>query len=146
MATKKKTGQGESVTFQSIRFAEHRIVLDPRTMKEVNGRVLAVSLDKLHPAYPNGLTVEFKNHLFTTSDPIIIEALKEHADYGMMFVALEEGKTELTPEAARKINERRGAAAQAASTDPNQCTVEGCGYVAKNKRDLGLHMKSHEGQ
>lgn len=127
------------VTFIATRFSKHRIVLDPKMKKEVGGHAVASSLNGLFKKYPQGYTVEFENGQFATADPEIIEALKEHEEFGSMFV-VEGEQSKPTAAAVKTQQEKKEVSDELAS----KCPEPGCGFPAKNPASLKLHMKVHE--
>lgn len=101
-------------TFYSRKYKELKVTLDPRGVAVKNGRTLIAGLKG---DFPQGLTVEFQNGMYETNDPKIIKALRSNKNYGRGFFE-EDQKVELTPEQARKENERKELAKKAAETDP----------------------------
>lgn len=135
--------EAQTVVFKSNRFAEHRIVLDPRASREVNGRFVSESLDKKFEGFDNGLTVEFHNFIFETADPVIIEALKAHKDHGFMFSILDDAPVELSEEAQEKIATREEVVNEVGSTDENALKCDSCEFTGKTIKGLEVHKRTH---
>jgi len=131
----------KKVVFRSLRFKSLRIVLDPKAKKEVHGQLVTTSRTNRFPDHPFGVTVEFENGFYETTDESIIEALKAHDDYGSVFDSTDEQVIAKSEAALRQENERVAVAEDVASTDPT-CTV--CGEKMKNAAGLKIHMRSHQ--
>lgn len=114
-----------------------QIVIAPRGRVEVEGRLVATSLDK---RFPQGLTVQFERGLYETDDPEIIEALKASHSYGVYFFSDEATPDTPNREAAHDENAKKEFSEELRS----QCSE--CGRKFKREQDLKIHMRTHEGQ
>ena len=125
----------KTVTFISRKYKELNVVLDPRTYQMDAGRQTMIGLNG---KFPQGMSVQFHDGVYTTSDPAIIDALRAHMSYGMGFYSNEPGEAvQPTDEALRNENEKKQLATEAGAICPE------CGK--KFKSDFGLqgHLKSH---
>lgn len=120
--------------FISRKHSALRIVLDPRIRIKNMGRSTTESLTGQTQL---GLSVQFRDNMFETNDPVTIKALKNHPDYGMAFRSDEQMKVEPTAEAVATENEKKAVAEEVRSTCPT------CGEKFKNEFALNGHLKSH---
>lgn len=126
----------KKVTFTSLKFKNLRVVLDPMTKKEVQGSLVASSI---FGKFPRGFVAEFENGIFTTDDQLVIELMKENPYYGAMFVSSDKDeKVKIGDAGINMLNTRNTVADELASTCPT------CGFKAKSKAGLDIHMRSHK--
>lgn len=112
-----------------------QIVIAARTRMEVEGRLIASSLDK---RFPQGLTVQFERGVYETDDKDIIDALKASVSYGTRFFSDEPAPDKPTREAVAAKNETESYSEELRSQCPE------CGKKFKNEAGLTIHMRSHE--
>lgn len=126
----------KTVTFISRKYKELNVVLDPRTYKMDAGRQTMIGLNG---KFEQGMSAQFHDGVFTTSDPAVIEALKSHMSYGMSFYSNEPGEAvQPTDEALRNENEKKGLSEAARST------CDKCGKKFANEMGLMAHMRVHK--
>ncbi len=120
--------------FISKKYSALRLVLDPKTAVEVEGRRVTKGLY----GSTSGVTVEFHDNKFETEDKDLIKQLKAHRLFGVAFYSDDKKADEPNPEGLKEENEKHELAEEAGSI----CPV--CGEKFKNSKFLDKHMKKHD--
>jgi len=119
--------------FVSTKYRQLRVVLDPKSQMEIQGKRVTKGLYDL---FPNGKTVEFNDGEYETKDKAIINALKSSSGYAVDFVTDEREADQPNDEALLKKNEKKEFANEIASVCPK------CGAKYRKPIELEAHMKS----
>lgn len=124
-------------TYIARKYKSLRLVIEPRSSKEVEGRRIQTGL---HGRFLTGKTIEFNQGEYTTNDPREIEAIDSHPEIGLSFYRADrQGVDTPSDEAVAKYNEKREVVESVTNTCPE------CGFNAKSDFGLQAHMRKHEG-
>jgi hypothetical protein len=111
----------------SSKFKSHRIVLKPARHR------LALDGGK---EYIPGLSAQFQNGVFETSDENTIAALRAHQDFGLDFFVVGEQSNPTSDEGVRALDEDQAGVINSVTSCPE------CTFNAKTNAGLQAHMRA----